>query len=152
MLAGEAAKVPQVPIDTITHQVTVPVPVNVLAPATQVESDIIPAMVVEVSKDHAHEAEMPVVIQTQDVHPDPVNPTTVIKATSPVTINPCDLLCTKFEFDPVCATNGLCLHEFPNQCILDTYNCKHSSMKFSATKDDRCQMHWLTKCDESEMI
>ncbi|KAM7357091.1 uncharacterized protein ACRADG_002585 [Cochliomyia hominivorax] len=68
------------------------------------------------------------------------------------TIDPCDLLCTKFEFDPICATNGLCLHEFPNQCILETYNCKHKQKTFSATKDDRCQMHWLTKCDESEMI
>lgn len=77
----------------------------------------------------------------------------ITKVDSPMsTIDPCDLLCTKFEFDPICASNGVCLHEFPNQCILDTYNCKHAKHKFSATKDDRCQMHWLTKCDENEMM
>ncbi|XP_065360725.1 uncharacterized protein LOC135954475 [Calliphora vicina] len=75
-----------------------------------------------------------------------------IESDMAATIDPCDLLCTKFEFEPICATNGLCLHEFPNQCILETFNCKHKSGKFTATKDDRCQMHWLTKCEESELI
>ncbi|XP_023298734.1 uncharacterized protein LOC111681226 isoform X2 [Lucilia cuprina] len=69
------------------------------------------------------------------------------------TTEPCDLLCTKFELDPICASNGVCLHEFPNQCTLEVYNCKHKGGSvFEPTEHkDKCQMHWLTQCDESEM-
>uniref|UniRef100_A0A1I8PJF5 Kazal-like domain-containing protein n=1 Tax=Stomoxys calcitrans TaxID=35570 RepID=A0A1I8PJF5_STOCA len=66
-------------------------------------------------------------------------------------MDPCDLLCTKFEIDPVCATNGLCLHEFPNQCMLETYNCRHPKNKFVATRDQRCLMSWLDFCKEIDL-
>lgn len=83
---------------------------------------------------------------------EPVTKTADDMMPSVVTINPCDLLCTKFEIDPICASNGLCLHEFPNQCMLDTYNCKHPREKFSATRDERCQMSWLDFCKESDLV
>uniref|UniRef100_A0A1I8ML90 Kazal-like domain-containing protein n=1 Tax=Musca domestica TaxID=7370 RepID=A0A1I8ML90_MUSDO len=81
--------------------------------------------------------------------------TTTGKAVHPLLrskIDPCDLLCTKFELEPICATNGICIHEFPNQCIMDGYNCKHPKEKFTATKDDRCLMHWLEQCKDSDLI
>ncbi|XP_073837532.1 uncharacterized protein [Musca autumnalis] len=67
-------------------------------------------------------------------------------------IDPCDLICTKFELEPVCATNGICIHEFPNQCLMDTYNCKHPKEKFKATRYERCQMYWLEKCQDGDLI
>ena len=95
---------------------------------------------------------------SQTVNQQPTTVPVTIKSTdsgsssTAATMNPCDLLCTKFEFEPICASNGLCLHEFPNQCILETYNCKHSAQKFTATKNDRCQMPGLAKCNENDMI
>ncbi|XP_034483351.1 vegetative cell wall protein gp1 [Drosophila innubila] len=65
--------------------------------------------------------------------------------TTPMPIPPtpaesCDQLCTKFELLPICAHNGVCLHEFPNQCVMDTFNCKHRDLAFRAVDEDVCRM------------
>uniref|UniRef100_A0A1B0AW23 Kazal-like domain-containing protein n=2 Tax=Nemorhina TaxID=44051 RepID=A0A1B0AW23_9MUSC len=73
------------------------------------------------------------------------------KPTPKRSMKDCDLLCTKFNFDPVCATNGFCVHEFANQCVLDVFNCQHPTKRFMATKDERCRMHWLKRCDPDEV-
>ncbi|XP_075161689.1 uncharacterized protein LOC142234443 [Haematobia irritans] len=66
-------------------------------------------------------------------------------------IDRCDLLCTKFEIDPVCATNGICMHEFPNKCMLETYNCRHPKNKFVVTRDHRCPMIGMDVCTEVDL-
>ncbi|TMW45572.1 hypothetical protein DOY81_009346 [Sarcophaga bullata] len=193
-------KAGQIPPEATVHQITVPVPLTVLAPPLATEQqhpeigNVKPATVQEVNKDHKHVAgnevkqEIPVTIQPtkEDTSSTTVKSTTTIPTSQrpmrsvehsqtvtqqpspgPVTIkstdsssssstaatmDPCDLLCTKFEFEPICATNSLCTHEFPNHCILETYNCKHPSQKFSVTKNDRCQMPGVAKCNENDMI
>ena len=192
-------KAAQIPPEATVHQVSVPVPLTVLAPPLATDQqhpelgNVKPATVQEVAKDNKHVAgnevttvkqDIPVTTQAATTVKPNIKPTsqrpmrsveetsqTVKQQPSPVpvtvkstdsgsssssstaaTMDPCDLLCTKFEFEPICATNGLCMHEFPNQCILETYNCKHSSQKFTATKNDRCQMPGLAKCNENDMI
>lgn len=93
-----------------------------------------------------------VVVENPPVAQQPASGPVATKITTAATMDPCDLLCTKFEFDPVCATNGVCMHDFPNQCILETFNCRHPTQKFTATKNDRCQMPGVVKCNENDMI
>ncbi|KAH8261627.1 hypothetical protein KR044_012610, partial [Drosophila immigrans] len=52
----------------------------------------------------------------------------------------CETLCTKFELLPICAHNGVCIHEFPNQCIMDSFNCKHRDLAFRAIDEDVCRL------------
>ncbi|XP_062134005.1 uncharacterized protein LOC133844154 [Drosophila sulfurigaster albostrigata] len=51
----------------------------------------------------------------------------------------CDAVCTKFELLPICATNGVCIHEFPNQCIMDSFNCKHRDSAFREVDEQVCR-------------
>ncbi|KAH8405018.1 hypothetical protein KR222_004365, partial [Zaprionus bogoriensis] len=82
-----------------------------------------------------------------------------IGLTVPPTIKPippqfegCDQLCTKFELNPICAYNGICIHEFPNQCVMDTFNCKHRGVSFQAVDEDVCSSHLCARrCREDEL-
>ncbi|XP_017474016.1 PREDICTED: uncharacterized protein PB18E9.04c-like isoform X2 [Rhagoletis zephyria] len=65
--------------------------------------------------------------------------------------NNCDIGCTKFDFNPVCAFNGECYHQFPNQCIMDTFVCKRPDLGFKSTPRQRCAMHWLKRCKAEEL-
>ncbi|XP_001985506.2 ejaculatory bulb-specific protein 1 [Drosophila grimshawi] len=60
--------------------------------------------------------------------------------TPPTPVEKCDELCTKLELNPICAYNGNCIHEFPNQCVMNAFNCKHRDVAFSAVDEDICQM------------
>ncbi|XP_030241323.1 uncharacterized protein LOC108652095 [Drosophila navojoa] len=64
----------------------------------------------------------------------------------------CDQLCTKFELMPICAYNGICIHEFPNQCVMDTFNCKHRDLEFRAVDEDICMMDLCARrCKEQDL-
>ncbi|EDW19119.2 uncharacterized protein Dmoj_GI11699 [Drosophila mojavensis] len=64
----------------------------------------------------------------------------------------CDQLCTKFELMPICAYNGVCIHEFPNQCVMDTFNCKHRDLAFRAVDEDICMMDLCARrCKEQDL-
>ncbi|KAM8708507.1 hypothetical protein ACLKA7_015482 [Drosophila subpalustris] len=58
----------------------------------------------------------------------------------PSSVENCNQLCTKFELIPICAYNGVCLHEFPNQCVMDTFNCKHRDLAFRAVDEEVCRL------------
>ncbi|XP_004522429.1 probable serine/threonine-protein kinase kinX [Ceratitis capitata] len=68
---------------------------------------------------------------------------------STTTVN-CDIECTKFDLNPVCAFNGECYHEFPNQCAMDTFVCQRPELGFTSTPRERCVMHWLTRCTSQD--
>ncbi|KAH8372102.1 hypothetical protein KR093_010095, partial [Drosophila rubida] len=61
-------------------------------------------------------------------------------STPPTSPENCEQLCTKFELLPICAHNGVCIHEFPNQCIMDTFNCRHRDLAFRAVDEDVCRL------------
>ncbi|KAH8379850.1 hypothetical protein KR009_007627, partial [Drosophila setifemur] len=64
----------------------------------------------------------------------------------------CDQLCTKHEYMPICATNGICLHEFANQCVMDTYNCKNRNAAFRSLDEDVCRMGvCLRRCKAEDL-
>ncbi|XP_060655236.1 uncharacterized protein LOC132790639 [Drosophila nasuta] len=67
---------------------------------------------------------------TTTPHPMPMPPTEAEN---------CDAVCTKFELLPICATNGVCIHEFPNQCIMDSFNCKHRDSTFREVDEQVCR-------------
>ncbi|XP_064545317.1 titin [Drosophila montana] len=70
----------------------------------------------------------------------------------PTPVENCDRLCTKFELNPICAHNGICIHEFPNQCIMDTFNCKHRDLSFRAVDEDVCRMGLCARrCKEEDL-
>ncbi|EDW70735.2 uncharacterized protein [Drosophila virilis] len=70
----------------------------------------------------------------------------------PTPVESCDRLCTKFELNPICAHNGICIHEFPNQCIMDTFNCKHRDLSFRAVDEDICRMGLCARrCKEEDL-
>ncbi|XP_030568699.1 uncharacterized protein LOC115768291 [Drosophila novamexicana] len=70
----------------------------------------------------------------------------------PTPVESCDKLCTKFELNPICAHNGICIHEFPNQCIMDTFNCKHRDLSFRAVDEDICRMGLCARrCKEEDL-
>ncbi|KAH8270225.1 hypothetical protein KR018_006020, partial [Drosophila ironensis] len=63
----------------------------------------------------------------------------------------CDELCTKHEYMPVCAHNNICLHEFANQCVMDTFNCRHRQRTFRAVDEDVCRLGvCLRRCTEED--
>ncbi|XP_043649872.1 RNA-binding protein 12 [Drosophila teissieri] len=71
--------------------------------------------------------------------------------TPPPTEN-CDELCTKFEYSPICAHNGICIHEFANQCVMNTFNCKHRDLSFRAVDEDVCRLGvCMRRCKEEEL-
>ncbi|XP_020806991.1 uncharacterized protein LOC110183141 isoform X2 [Drosophila serrata] len=43
-------------------------------------------------------------------------------------IERCVRYCT-INYRPVCATNGLCIYEFKNQCLMDNNNCDNVKNK-----------------------
>ncbi|SPP76090.1 uncharacterized protein LOC117579845 [Drosophila guanche] len=64
----------------------------------------------------------------------------------------CDELCTKHEYTPICAHNGECVHEFANQCVMDTFNCKHRDQSFRAVSEDVCRMELCARrCKEQDL-
>ncbi|XP_053956265.1 uncharacterized protein LOC128861912 [Anastrepha ludens] len=63
----------------------------------------------------------------------------------------CDIECTKFDLNPVCAFNGECYHGFANQCVMDTFLCKRPDLGFKATPRERCTMHWLKPCNAEQL-
>lgn len=70
----------------------------------------------------------------------------------PTPIESCDMLCTKFELMPICAYNGVCIHEFPNQCVMDTFNCKHRDLAFRAVDEDICMKNICSRrCKEEDL-
>uniref|UniRef100_A0A6P4E8E9 Hyphal wall protein 1 n=1 Tax=Drosophila rhopaloa TaxID=1041015 RepID=A0A6P4E8E9_DRORH len=80
-----------------------------------------------------------------------MSPTDMMTMTPPPMEN-CDLLCTKAEYLPICAHNGICVHEFPNQCVMDTFNCKHRDLAFRAVDQDVCRLGvCMSKCKEEDL-
>ncbi|XP_033161043.1 RNA-binding protein 12 isoform X1 [Drosophila mauritiana] len=72
--------------------------------------------------------------------------------TPPSTEN-CDELCTKFEYSPICAFNGICIHEFANQCVMNTFNCKHRDLSFRAVDEDVCRLGvCMRRCKAEELV
>ncbi|XP_030385910.1 SR-related and CTD-associated factor 4 [Scaptodrosophila lebanonensis] len=64
----------------------------------------------------------------------------------------CDILCTKHDFVPICAHNGICTHEFANQCVLDTYNCKNRDLAFRVVDEDVCRLGLCARrCNEDDL-
>ncbi|XP_017841325.1 uncharacterized protein LOC108599056 [Drosophila busckii] len=77
---------------------------------------------------------------------------TTIMPMPPTPVENCDELCTKFELNPICAYNGICIHEFPNQCVMDTFNCKHRDLSFRAVDEDVCNMSLCARrCTEEDL-
>ncbi|XP_033237500.1 formin-2 isoform X4 [Drosophila pseudoobscura] len=65
----------------------------------------------------------------------------------------CDELCTKHEYMPVCAHNGVCVHEFANQCVMDTFNCKHRDLSFRSVDEDVCRLELCARrCKEEDLM
>ncbi|XP_011178982.1 uncharacterized protein LOC105209973 [Zeugodacus cucurbitae] len=79
-----------------------------------------------------------------------VNAVVVEVKTEGTKIN-CDIQCTKFDLNPVCAFNGECYHEFANQCAMETFICKRPDLGFTATPRERCVMHWLKRCTSQDL-
>ncbi|EDW79160.1 uncharacterized protein Dwil_GK12686 [Drosophila willistoni] len=80
--------------------------------------------------------------------------------TSPAMLSPpstpekedCDQLCTKHEYLPICAFNGICLHEFANECVMDTFNCKHRDLAFRMVDEEVCRMDLCARrCKPEEL-
>ncbi|XP_067647978.1 uncharacterized protein [Eurosta solidaginis] len=63
----------------------------------------------------------------------------------------CDIECTKLQYNPVCAFNGECYHEFPNQCVMDTFVCKRPDLGFKLTPREQCEENWLHRCSEVQL-
>ncbi|XP_041449406.1 LOW QUALITY PROTEIN: arp2/3 complex-activating protein rickA [Drosophila obscura] len=64
----------------------------------------------------------------------------------------CDELCTKHEYMPICAHNGVCVHEFANQCVMDTFNCKHRDLSFRSVDEDVCRLELCARrCKEEDL-
>ncbi|XP_030387670.1 uncharacterized protein LOC115634216 [Scaptodrosophila lebanonensis] len=64
----------------------------------------------------------------------------------------CDILCTKHDFVPICAHNGICTHEFANQCVLDTYNCKNRDLAFRVVDEDVCRLGLCARrCNDDDL-
>ncbi|KAI8037883.1 uncharacterized protein LOC128259680 [Drosophila gunungcola] len=79
-------------------------------------------------------------------------PPTDMMTMTPPPMEDCDLLCTKGEFLPICAHNGNCVHEFANQCVMDTFNCKHRELAFRAVDEDVCRLGiCMKKCKEEDL-
>ncbi|XP_017122961.1 uncharacterized protein LOC108143204 [Drosophila elegans] len=79
-------------------------------------------------------------------------PPTDMMTMTPPPMEDCDLLCTKGEFLPICAHNGNCVHEFANQCVMDTFNCKHRELAFRAVDEEVCRMGiCMKKCKEEDL-
>ncbi|KAH8363958.1 hypothetical protein KR084_000898, partial [Drosophila pseudotakahashii] len=71
---------------------------------------------------------------------------------TPPTMENCDELCTKLEYMPICAHNGICVHEFANQCVMDTFNCRHRDLSFRAVDEDVCRLGvCMRRCKEDEL-
>ncbi|XP_037718072.1 ribosome-binding protein 1, partial [Drosophila subpulchrella] len=71
---------------------------------------------------------------------------------TPPPMDNCDELCTKLEYSPICAHNGICIHEFANQCVMDTFNCRHRDSTFRAVDEEVCRMGvCMRRCEEEEL-
>ncbi|KAH8296773.1 hypothetical protein KR054_011118, partial [Drosophila jambulina] len=81
-----------------------------------------------------------------------MSPMDTMEPLSPQSMDNCDELCTKHEYIPVCAHNGICVHEFANRCVMDTFNCKHRGMTFRATDEDVCRLGvCMRRCKEEDL-
>ncbi|XP_054734680.1 uncharacterized protein LOC129242143 [Anastrepha obliqua] len=87
---------------------------------------------------------------TVDTTPAPMDGAVVANQKNTTEPN-CDIECTKFDLNPVCAFNGECYHEFANQCVMDTFLCKRPDLGFKATPGERCTMHWLKRCNAEQL-
>ncbi|XP_017039514.2 RNA-binding protein 12 [Drosophila ficusphila] len=77
---------------------------------------------------------------------------TDMMTTAPPSMENCEQLCTKLEFVPICATNGVCVHEFANQCVMDTFNCKNRDSTFRAVEEDVCRLGvCMRRCKEEDL-
>ncbi|KAH8299249.1 hypothetical protein KR059_005845, partial [Drosophila kikkawai] len=80
------------------------------------------------------------------------SPMDTMEPLPPQSMENCDELCTKHEYIPVCAHNGFCVHEFANQCVMDTYNCRHREATFRATDEDVCRLGvCMRRCKEEDL-
>lgn len=78
--------------------------------------------------------------------------TSPVDMMTPPSMENCDELCTKFEYSPICAHNGICIHEFANQCVMNTFNCKHRDLSFRAVDEDVCRLGvCMRRCKEEEL-
>ncbi|EDV39235.1 uncharacterized protein Dana_GF24597 [Drosophila ananassae] len=69
-----------------------------------------------------------------------------------VPVESCDELCTKLEYVPICGYNGDCIHEFSNQCVMDSFNCRHRQQVFRAVDDDVCRLGvCVRRCKEEDL-
>ncbi|XP_017022688.1 uncharacterized protein [Drosophila kikkawai] len=81
-----------------------------------------------------------------------MSPMDTMEPIPPQSMENCDELCTKHEYIPVCAHNGFCVHEFANQCVMDTYNCRHREATFRATDEDVCRLGvCMRRCKEEDL-
>ncbi|XP_037934247.1 uncharacterized protein LOC119668716 [Teleopsis dalmanni] len=151
---GTSSKMPVmpvgvVPMPTVSNTVGV-IPVEIMKEKKEMESaNKMPVMPVGVVPMSTVVTKMPKVVVGPSMQMPMNTPTDMDVAKSS---DPCDLQCTKLDLNPVCASSDLCIYEFPNKCVMDTYNCKHPEMNFKETKDERCKMYWLKHCTEKDLM
>ncbi|XP_002030473.2 ribosome-binding protein 1 [Drosophila sechellia] len=81
-----------------------------------------------------------------------ITTTSPVDMMTPPSTENCDELCTKFEYSPICAFNGICIHEFANQCVMNTFNCKHRDLSFRAVDEDVCRLGvCMRRCKAEEL-
>ncbi|KAH8259595.1 hypothetical protein KR026_007073, partial [Drosophila bipectinata] len=98
--------------------------------------------------------EMPKRVTTRNCHHLLMGGMTTMSPTevTSMPVENCDELCTKLEYVPICGYNGHCIHEFSNQCVMDSFNCRHREQVFRAVDEDVCRLGvCVRRCTEEEL-